>query len=183
MERAGDRVDGRDSEADLARAAMRGDRGAFERLVKRHQASVRALSRRLCGSVADGDDIAQSAFLQAWRRRETWQGGSFKGWVCSIAYRIFLHGKRSAAAMYGAELEDADAFAAPADDSSERLDLIRAFAELEPKERAAVALCLGSGLSHPEAAIIMHAPIGTVKSWVNRGRAKLQTRLAAYAKA
>lgn len=174
----------RDGEADLARAAMRGDRGAFERLVKRHQAAVRALARRLCGSVADGDDIAQSAFLQAWRRRETWQGGSFKGWVCAIAYRIFLHGKRGAAAAHAAELEDPDAWpAADADGGGERLDLIRAFAALEPKERAAVALCLGSGLSHPEAAIIMHAPLGSVKSWVNRGRAKLQASLAAYARA
>lgn len=183
MRRAGESRGGGDGESDLARAAMGGDRGAFERLVKRHQAAIRALCRRLCGSLADGDDIAQSAFLQAWRRRETWQGGSFKGWVCAIAYRIFLHGKRGAAATYAAELEDADAFAAPDDDNSERMDLIRAFAALDPKERAAVALCLGSGLSHPEAAIIMHAPLGTVKSWVNRGRAKLQARLAAYAKA
>jgi RNA polymerase sigma factor (sigma-70 family) len=174
---------GERDEADLARAAMRGDRGAFERLVKRHQAAVRALARRLCGSMADGDDIAQSAFLQAWRRRETWQGGSFKGWVCAIAYRIFLHGKRGAAAAYAAELEDPDAWPAAEEESGERLDLMRAFAALEPKERAAVALCLGSGLSHPEAAIIMHAPVGTVKSWVNRGRAKLQARLAAYARA
>ena len=49
------------SENDLTRAAMAGDREAFGRLIARHQASIRALSRRLARSSTDGDDIAQAA--------------------------------------------------------------------------------------------------------------------------
>lgn len=154
---------------------MAGDREAFGRLVARHQASIRALSRRLARSVPDGDDIAQAAFLTAWRRRSTWRGGSFRGWVCAIAYREFLASrKRPGEFAQEAEIE------ALSGGDGERIDLIRAMAALDDSERAAVALCVGAGLSHSEAALAMDAPLGSVKSWVLRGRAKLQKALAAY---
>lgn len=166
------------SEAELTPATMRGDRNAFEELVRRHQAGIRALSRRLARSASDGDDIAQAAFMTAWRRRSTWRGGSFRGWVCAIAYREFLHARRSG---QGDELDDN--LHAPEESPGERLDLQRAFAVLDDNERSAIALCLGAGLSHAEAALVMEAPLGSVKSWVARGRAKLQTALAAYVRA
>lgn len=165
------------SDVNLTAAALAGDSAAFETLVRRHQAGVRALARRLAGTASDGDDIAQAAFLTAWRRRSTWRGGSFRGWVCAIAYREFLHLRRAVAP---AELTDETG---AEDQPAERLDLRRAFAALEENERAAVALCLGAGLSHSEAALAMNQPLGTVKSWVTRGRVKLQSALAAYAKA
>jgi RNA polymerase sigma factor (sigma-70 family) len=154
---------------------MAGDRQAFGRLVARHQASIRALSRRLARSVSDGDDIAQAAFLTAWRRRSTWRGGSFRSWVCTIAYREFLNGRRAAAVE--AEIED---MPGQGGQGGERLDLMRAMGALDASERDAIALCLGAGLSHGEAALAMGAPLGSVKSWVLRGRAKLQKALAAY---
>lgn len=154
---------------------MAGDQAAFGRLVARHQASVRALSRRLTRSAADGDDIAQAAFLTAWRRRSTWRGGSFRSWVCAIAYREFLNSRRNTAS--DAEVED---MPGDAGQGGERLDLMRAMGALDASEQAAIALCLGAGLSHGEAALAMGAPLGSVKSWVLRGRAKLQKALAAY---
>ncbi len=163
---------------DLTHAAMAGDQRAFGQLVARHQASIRALSRRLARSAADGDDIAQTAFLTAWRRRSTWRGGSFRGWVCAIAYREFLATRRKATLV----LPEQEMVGA-AGESGERLDLSRAMAILDDSERAAVALCVGAGLSHSETAVAMNAPLGSVKSWVLRGRAKLQKALAAYERA
>lgn len=168
---------GQEDEPDLVAAAMEGDEKAFERLVRRHQASVRALSRRLAGAIGDGDDIAQSAFLAAWRRRSTWRGGSFRAWVCSIAYREFLQARKQPRTV--APVDD-DLMDAGDPQDAERIDLLRAFKQLELNERAAVALCLGAGMSHAEAAFTMSAPLGSVKSWVNRGRSKLQRILAAY---
>lgn len=162
-------------EQDLTHAAMAGDREAFGRLVARHQASIRALARRLARSVADGDDIAQAAFLTAWRRRSTWRGGSFRGWVCAIAYREFLASRKR-----GGETLEAGDIETSLGGHSERIDLTRAMAALDETERAAIALCMGAGLSHGEAALVMDAPLGSVKSWVLRGRAKLQKALAAY---
>lgn len=158
---------------------MAGDAKAFEDLVADCQASVRALCRRLTRSATDGDDVAQAAFLTAWRRRSTWRGGSFKGWVCMIAYREFLNRKRVDMAV-----EDAEAMAGGHSETpGERMDLQRAFGVLEQGERDAIALCLGAGLSHTEAAAAMGTPVGTVKSWVLRGRAKLQKALAGYERA
>lgn len=154
---------------------MAGDRKAFGQLVARHQASIRALARRLARSASDGDDIAQAAFLTAWRRRSTWRGGSFRSWVCAIAYREFLNGRRGVANE--ADIED---MPGEGGQGGERLDLMRAMGALEASERSAIALCLGAGLSHGEAALAMGAPLGSVKSWVLRGRAKLQKALAAY---
>lgn len=166
------------AEPDLTRAAMAGDREAFGRLVARHQSAIRALSRRLARSSSDGDDIAQAAFLAAWRYRSTWRGGSFKSWVCTIAYREFLHARRATPA--DAEVED---MPGEQGQGGEKLDLVRAMAVLDENERSAISLCLGAGLSHGEAALVMEAPLGSVKSWVLRGRAKLQKALAAYARA
>ena len=154
---------------------MAGDQKAFGQLVARHQASVRALARRLSRSVSDGDDIAQAAFLTAWRRRATWRGGSFRGWVCVIAYREFLGARKGA--RFETSLEDEPGVSSEA---GERMDLTRAMEALDDSERAAIALCLGAGLSHTEAALAMQAPLGSVKSWVLRGRAKLQKALVAY---
>jgi RNA polymerase sigma factor (sigma-70 family) len=154
---------------------MAGDRKAFGQLVARHQSSIRALARRLARSGSDGDDIAQAAFLTAWRRRSTWRGGSFRSWVCTIAYREFLNGRRGVAAEV--EVED---MPGEGGQGGERLDLMRAMGALDASERSAIALCLGAGLSHGEAALAMGAPLGSVKSWVLRGRAKLQKALAAY---
>jgi RNA polymerase sigma-70 factor (ECF subfamily) len=63
------------------------------------------------------------------------------------------------------------------------LDLDRALAALNDDERTAVLLCYAGGMSHAEAAEAMGAPLGTVKSWVNRGREKLKERLGSYAPA
>lgn len=164
------------TETQLSLAAAAGDSKAFGELVKLHQAAVRGFCRRLSRSVSEGDDIAQSAFLVAWRRRSTWRGGSFRGWVCAIAYREFLHLPR------GREVQSVEGLEPEGEEESpgERMDLTRAMARLDEGERAAVALCLGAGLSHSEAALVLEAPLGTVKSWVLRGRAKLQQMLAAY---
>lgn len=167
------------TDKELAEAAGRGDQRAFGELVRQHQGAVRALCRRLTRSASDGDDIAQAAFLTAWRRRSTWRGGSFKAWVCVIAYREFLHRRPGEAPVEDADERAGSSVETPA----ERMDLAQAMGALEPGERSAVALCLGAGLSHGEAALAIGAPLGTVKSWVLRGRAKLQKALADYQRA
>jgi RNA polymerase sigma-70 factor (ECF subfamily) len=69
-------------------------------------------------------------------------------------------------AVEGAPLED-------------RIAVVRAMAELPDEQRAVVALCLGEGFSHSEAAEILKMPLGTVKSHVTRGRERLLRTLEA----
>ena len=58
--------------------------------------------------------------------------------------------------------------------SDAAIDADRLLAALSPQERAALTLCFGHGWSHGEAAEIMGVPLGTLKSLVLRGRAKVQ---------
>lgn len=167
-----------DTDEALAREAKRGSTHAFESLVRRNQSLVRGFLRRLCsGDAALADDLAQETFVMAWRRIGSFEAkGAFKGWLCRIAYTQFLQNRRSSKASSRRE-EAVMADAATSTDeraaSEARLDLDRVMAVLSPEQRAAVALCYGEGMSHAEAAEALGLPLGTVKSHVMRGRAKV----------
>ncbi|MEL7541667.1 MAG: RNA polymerase sigma factor [Pseudomonadota bacterium] len=92
------------SDPDLADRAKHGDREAFAELVRRHQATIRGMLRRLTASVPDGDDLSQATFLRAWVSLQTYSGGTFRAWLCAIAYREFLQAKRKTASRL--KLED-----------------------------------------------------------------------------
>lgn len=161
----------------LAKEAKRGSTAAFESLVRRNQSLVRGFLRRLAGNAATAEDLAQETFLMAWRKLAAYDArGSFRGWLCRIAYTQFLQHRRSSQASQRRE----DAVMAETETSIDarsgadaRLDLDRALALLSPEQRAAIALCFGEGLSHSEAAEALGLPIGTVKSHVLRGRQKI----------
>ena len=62
-------------------------------------------------------------------------------------------------------------------DMALRLSLDRALTDLGPEQRAAVQLCLAEGWTHPEAAQALGLPLGTIKSHMARGRARLLAEL------
>lgn len=62
-----------------------------------------------------------------------------------------------------------------------RMDLDKVMGVLSPEQRAAMALCYGEGMSHAEAAEALGLPLGTVKSHVVRGRAKVLAEFAGAA--
>ncbi|MFN3522420.1 MAG: RNA polymerase sigma factor [Phenylobacterium sp.] len=163
----------------LVRAARDGSPEAFGRLVERHQQAVRGFLRRAFGDWSLADDLAQETFIAAWERLgELREGASLRAWLCGIGYRKGLSAQRSAGrarrreADYAASRETA---AAPR--SEERIALEAAMAGLPVEQRAAVALCLAADFSHAEAAQALGAPLGTVKSHVARGRARLAQAL------
>ena len=67
------------------------------------------------------------------------------------------------------------------DTTAERLDLDGALAQLPPEARLCVVLAYNDGLSHSEIAALTGLPLGTVKSHIARGAARLRQSLAAYA--
>ncbi len=169
-------------EARLITAARRGESRAFAALVDAHQQAVRGFLRRFTGHWADADDIAQEAFVTAWRKLDAFEGrSSFRSWVCGIGFRIARDARRS---HDRASVRDTD-WLAENDDAQDaasiedRMALAAAMATLPDEQRAAVALCLGEGFSHSEAAAILKLPLGTVKSHVTRGRERLLKALEA----
>jgi RNA polymerase sigma factor (sigma-70 family) len=159
----------------LVAAAQGGSAEAFSRLVERHQQAVRAFLRRACGNWAQADDLAQETFLAAWGRIGRLRtGASVRAWLCGIGYNKHLSAVRSAGrnrvreASYEADRDDAiDASA------EDKLALEAAMVELPPEQRACVALCLAADFSHAEASEALGLPLGTVKSHISRGRARL----------
>ena len=167
---------GGDIDTGLVEAARRGSDQAFERIVARHQQAVRGFLRRLGGDSSDADDLAQETFVAAWSQLDRFRGASsLRSWLCGIAYRKHLGQRRShrRAAERDAVFAEMDEQGAETAAAGDRLDLARAMALLPIDQRAAVSLCLAADFSHAEAAEALNLPLGTVKSHVARGRAKL----------
>jgi len=82
--------------------------------------------------------------------------------------------------VYVAELE-AEQIGSYRETTAERLDLDAALALLQPEVRLCVVLAYNDGLSHSEIVELTRLPLGTVKSHIARGAARLRQSLAAYA--
>ncbi len=163
----------------VARVLASDDRRAFAELVRRHQSAVRGLLRRLCaGDAAQADDLAQEAFLKAYRNLRSWRGeGRLSTWL----YRIAWNGW--AAQARRAPVPEIEAPAPPRDAAEaaiDRHDLERAMGRLRQEERAALALAYGQDVSHEEAAAILDCPVGTLKTNILRGKEKLRRMLEPF---
>lgn len=170
-----------ESEQTLILLAQGGSTAAFGRLVDAHQQALRAFLRRLSGNWAQADDLAQEVFIVSWRQIGQFRTGKvLRPWLFGIAYRQFLMARRTDARRRRRDAMVAGDPEASADSvltTDARLDLLRAMQSLSTEQRAAVALCLAAGCSHQETAEILALPLGTVKSHVLRGRAKLLAAL------
>lgn len=162
----------------LVKRARSGSSNAFEQLVRRHQAPLRAFLCRMVAEPSLADDLAQETFLKAWKALPRWRGtegdgSSFRGWLFSIAINTARDQRRS---LTRAQKRDT-AWHAEQDQNTSteagmaaRLDLDRILQALSPDQRLVVSLCFGAGLTHAEAAQALSMPLGTVKSHAQRGR-------------
>lgn len=169
----------------VERALRDGDPRAFELLVRRHQGLVRAQLRRLLlDDPATADDLAQETFVIAWRKLEQFRGDArFGTWLYRIAHSCFLQWLRSRRArpQGAAGLELVEDHAAPHATPELKLDLEAALRRLSADQRAALLYCVQLGLSHEEAAEVMAMPLGSVKTHVTRGKARLRELLQDWA--
>jgi RNA polymerase sigma-70 factor (ECF subfamily) len=170
------------TDADLvARVLVDDDQHAFGELVRRHQSSVRGLLRQLTRTdVALADDLAQQAFLRAYKNIRSFRGEArFSTWLYRIAYNCFREDARRRKELVGIDEEQLQTQHDPqVANPALRHDLMRALNLLPLNERSAVLLCCQNGLSHDEAARVLGIPLGTVKTNVLRGREKLKRMLA-----
>lgn len=161
------------------------DRHAFGEIVRRHQSLVRTLLRRLtCGDAALADDLAQEAFLRAYRGLARYRGeAKLSSWLYRIAYNVFLANRARARPVLPEPPlpEPSEPVEAGADRALLQHDLERAMAVLSAPERAALTLAYRDGASHAEIAGILGCPLGTAKSHILRGKEKLERRMSAWA--
>lgn len=176
-------AEARIDQALVARVLLSDDRRAFEQLLRRHQGMVRAQLRRLLhGDHAAADDLAQEAFLLAWRKLGQFRGDArFSTWLYRIAYSCFLQAYRKKA-WPSADVEDGELERLQAAPHAVdlQMDVERAMRRLSPAEQAVLLHCVQLGLSHEETAYVLVMPLGTVKTHATRGKAKLKTWLAPW---
>lgn len=154
-----------DEDLVLSRRAAGGDHAAFAMLVEKHERPLRAFLARTFGEDV-ADDIAQDAFVKAWRAAGQYDGRArYSTWLTRIAWRCRLDALRR---NRDAEAEDVDAVVAPSD----ALEVDDMLARLSDSERATLVLCEGHGWTHSEAAEMLGLPLGTLKSTVARAKAK-----------
>jgi RNA polymerase sigma-70 factor, ECF subfamily len=166
------------AETSVVALARLGDRPAFEELVRRRQSYTRNLLRRLCRNEALADDLAQETFLQTWKQIRNLQSvGAFGGWLRQIAVNTWLQHVRGSESF---TLFDNVDEIATTPSISEQLDLDGALSMLSPVARLCIVLSYHEGMSHGEIASTTQIPLGTVKSHITRGTARLRVLLSAY---
>ena len=179
----------------IVAAVLDGNRDAFRTLVDRESAGVVRACHRVLGDLAEAEDVAQEAFVIAYRSLATWRGdGPFGAWIARIAVRLAIRqaARRKAVTwVQPARGEDRDSHlsalaAGPASDPEslalhgERQRSIRdAVARLEDPYREVVALRFFAERSLDEIAAITGRPLGTVKTHLHRGLIRLRSRLEA----
>ena len=167
-------------EALVARAIATGEPADYDELIRRYQSDVRNWLRHLTGDPSSADDLAQETFIRAWERLHTISDGKrFKAWVMKIAYNMFLQSRR----RQGRETRLADALGREQLATESHVtrnhdagvaDLPRMLASLTEEERVAMVLCYAYGMSHREIAELTEMPLGTVKSHIRRGAARIR---------
>lgn len=173
------------SDAELiARVLADDDRAAFGELVRRHQSAVRRFLRHLAsGDAALADDLAQEAFVDAWRSLARFRGeASFLTWLLGIARNRWRNASRRPRWEPLPEGHSGGLPAVtPASAASDlREDLGAAMRSLSPEERTALHLGFQQGLSHAEIAAVLDWPLGTVKTHLARGKDKLRVLLSSW---
>jgi RNA polymerase sigma-70 factor, ECF subfamily len=171
----------REESDSLVVLARRGNDQAFAELVSRHQSKLRNLLRHLSNDPALADDLAQQAFLEAWRSiKNLRSSGAFGAWLKKVAINTWLKHSRSKDPLNAVEdIQDASAIVerSPID---EEIDLDRALAALSKPERLCIVLSYHQGMSHGSIAEFTGMPLGTVKSHINRGTQQLRELLKIY---
>ena len=169
---------GMEDDAALVRRAQKGERYAFEQLVRATEARMYTLAARVLGSREDAADAVQDALVRAWLALPKFRGDArFSTWL----YRIVVnsaHDVRTKRRDRPAE-EPPDP-ADPRDRFAEQElsgDLQRALGALDESYRVAVVLYDVLGCSYAEIAEMTEVPEGTVKSRIFRGRSELAERL------
>ncbi len=174
------------TEQELVRAAAGGDTEAFERLVRTYENKIYHLALRMCGSADEAADIAQEAFLAAWRGLPSFRGeAGFATWLYRLTSNAAIDYLRRQKKQRGDMSLDDEELGLDAVDSgpspqetAEGSELRSAVAaglnQLSEGHRQVLVLREIQGLSYEEIASVLELDIGTVKSRISRARSSLR---------
>lgn len=183
-------------DAALIERARGGDLPAFNQLVNRHERAVFNVALRYMRSREQAEDVTQEAFLRAWRSLDSFRndaGEGFRAWLLRIAANraldVLRASSRRPADSLDSRLDNEESTWEPEGTDEAPLDfavrgdlgtrLEHLLGQIHPDQRLVVILSDIHGHAYDEIAEIAGVPIGTVKSRINRGRARLRELLLA----
>ena len=175
----------------LADRARGGELDAFNVLVGRYERRVFGLCLGMLRSPAAAEDAAQDAMIAAWRALDGYRGGNFAAWLMRIASNrcrdeLRRRKRRPSTSLDLMVEEHGDAWSPPDEGRSPELAaldaetgrvLLVALEQLPEEQRQVVLMSDVQGLAYREIAEAMDSSIGTVKSRLNRGRARMRQLL------
>lgn len=160
----------------------KGDEAAYRLLSRRHVPAMLGLARRILGNAADAEDVVQEAMLRVWTHAPRWEPlAAFRTWLTRIVVNLCLDRKRKAPWV---DLEAAGEIADPAPhagDEAERNERDRlvdqAIGQLPDRQRTAIVLTYGEGMSNAEVAEVMGTTVSAVETLLVRGKQGLRRAL------
>jgi RNA polymerase sigma-70 factor (ECF subfamily) len=167
---------------ELVRRAQGGDEAAFRSLVERHGGRAHALALRILKSASDAEEVAQDAFVRAWRALPRFRGDSaFSSWLyrivarCAFDRAAVLRGRRAREADIEQVAELPAAATGPDPEARERSRrLERLLATLPDVPRTVVTLFYLEDRSVQDVAKTLGMPENTVKTHLSRARTALR---------
>ena len=173
-----------DQDRDDVARVLGGDVDAFEGIVRRWQGPLVTLAYRFCRHHGRAEELAQEAFLRAYRRLSQWRGdAAFSTWLLALATNLYRSEVRRIRPAE-VELEEAH-LPTRAGDILERLEarerdetVRRTVGTLPRKYRDAVVLYYFADLNVARAARLLGVPGGTLKARLHRARSLLGERLS-----
>jgi RNA polymerase sigma-70 factor (ECF subfamily) len=181
-------------ETALITAAQKGELGAFNQLILQYQSLAYNVAYRILGEADAAADVTQETFIKAFKSIRQYRGGSFKAWLLRIVtnacYDQLRVRQRRPTSSLEELMEDPEHPIQLLHDGerpeeyvlrSELSDVIQAgIAALPEEQRTVLILCDIEGLSYQEVVEVTGAEMGTVKSRLSRGRARLRDFLRAW---
>ena len=158
----------------------------FERLVLRHMDSAFNLARWFTRNADDAKDLAQEAFLRAFKAFDHFQGEDGRVWLLTIVRNLYytsVSRKPQEQAPFDEEIHSSPEFSSNPEvlllRNADAQAIRQAMEELQPEFREPLVLRELEGLSYKEIAAIMDLPLGTVMSRLARAREHLRQTLSA----
>jgi len=167
----------------------RGDSAALRALYDTCSGRALSIAYRVLGTRSEAEEVVQETFVQVWRQAASYDAsrGGATAWIATIARSRALDRLRTRAAgeraVARSEEPDPPAQPSPPELAAQRelrTQVIAALGALPQEQRSAIELAYYEGLSHTEIAARLGDPLGTVKTRVRLGLAKLAAVLGPH---
>ena len=179
---------------ELVQEYLQGNLEAFRQFFQRYASEVLTLAYRILGNKQDAEDVVSDVFFELWERRDRYDErlSTPKGYLLMLTRSRAIDRYRSKVrkgtllkqSSLTSEAESLTlSTSLPLTDQMVKSELeetaINALQQLEATQRRALELVYFQGMSHPQIAATLDLPLGTVKSHIRRGIARLRTLMDA----